>query len=45
MKMPNLKQALKCESRSALDCIEAIVLGKLKCQIACPFMRDRKKPD
>ena len=28
---------MKCESRSALDCIEEIVLGKLECQAARPF--------
>ena len=34
-----------CESRSSLDCIEEVVLGKLKCQVARPSTRDRKNPD
>ena len=36
---------MKSETRSALDCIEEVVLGKLKCQVARPFTRDRKSPD
>ena len=33
---------MKCEGRSALDCIEEIVLGKLKCQVARPFRETKK---
>ena len=36
---------VKCGSRSALDCSEEVVLGKLKCQIARPLTRGRRNPD
>ena len=36
---------VKCESRLALDCVEEVVLGKLKCQVVRPFTRDGKNPD
>ena len=36
---------VKCGSRSVLDSMEEIVLGKLKCQVARPFMSNRKTSD
>ena len=36
---------VKCGNRSALDCIEDLLLGKIKCQVACPFTSGTRTHD